>query len=97
MSRAFFLLLGNCNRDIATVFDDMADGFEPSLKTGDTHCRRSHVYAAPGLAQVERNPNHTNLLRSDAGEDRVGCWSHDFQNRNSLQSESLQFGNRVIW
>ena len=66
---------------VATVFDDMADGFEPSLKTGDTHCRRSHVYAAPGLAQVERNPNHTNMLRSDAGEDRVGCWSHDFRSR----------------
>jgi hypothetical protein len=41
----------------------MPEGLEPGFKSGDPDCRRSHVDAAAGLAQIERCAEDADLAR----------------------------------
>ena len=68
---AFFFLLGNGDRDVARVFDDVPDGFEARFQSGDADRRRTHVHAAARLPKVKRNADHANLARSDVAECRA--------------------------
>src|SRR5271169_156098 len=72
VGRAFFLLLGDGNGDVAGIFDDVSDGFETGFEPSDADGRRTHVNAAAGLTEVERDANHADLARGDAA---VGCAS----------------------
>ncbi len=68
---AFFFLLGDGDGDVAGVFDNVADGFEARFESGDADGGRTHVNAAAGLAEVERNADHADLAWGDAAERRV--------------------------
>ena len=62
MGSALLLLFGDRDGNIAAVFDDVADGLETGFEPGDTNRGRAHVHAAAGLAQIERDSDHPNLL-----------------------------------
>jgi hypothetical protein len=68
---AFFFLFGDGDGDVAGVFDNVANGFEAGFESGDADGGRTHVNAAAGLAEVERNANHADLARGDVAEGRA--------------------------
>jgi hypothetical protein len=68
VGRAFFFLLWDGDGDVAGIFDNVSDGFEASFKSGDADGRRTHVNAAPRLAEVKRNADDAYLARSDVAE-----------------------------
>ena len=67
---AFFLLLGDGDGNVASIFDDVPDGFKARFESGNADRGRPHVNAAPGLAKIERNADHTDVARGDAAERR---------------------------
>src|SRR5271154_6151499 len=71
IGRAFFLLLGDGDGDVAGVFDNVADSFEAGFESGNTNGGRTHVNSTAGLSEIERNADDSNLARSDAAEGRV--------------------------
>src|ERR1700690_1645672 len=73
---AFLLLLRNGDGDVAGIFDNVADSFEAGFESSDADGGRTHVDAAAGLAEVERNADDTNLTRTDAAE-RRGSQRHE--------------------
>src|SRR5208283_585016 len=61
IGRAFFLLLGDGDGDIAGVFDNVSNGFKARFQFGNADSGRSHVNPAAGLAKIKRNANDSNL------------------------------------
>ena len=47
--------LGNAHRNITRIQDRIAEGSQPAVQVGDSHCAWPHVHTAPARAQVERN------------------------------------------
>jgi hypothetical protein len=73
--RAFFFLLGNRDRHVATVFHFVTESFKARFETGYANRRRSHVDATAGLAKIERNSDDTNSASRNVGGER-GCSRH---------------------
>jgi hypothetical protein len=61
------LLFRDGNGNVSSVLDDMPKLFEARFEPGHADRRGSHVYAAPGLTEVEWNPDNTEFLGVDAG------------------------------
>jgi hypothetical protein len=55
-------LFGEIYRDVATVLDLVAERFEARFETGDAHGGGSHIDAAAGLAEVERDTDDTDAM-----------------------------------
>jgi hypothetical protein len=91
VSRAFFFLFGDGDGDVASVFDNVPNGFEARFESGNADSGRTHVNSAAGLAKVKRDANHANLARGDA---TVGCASvsHNKSSQFSVPgSQLIQF------
>src|ERR1700730_19131402 len=71
VGRPFFFLFRDGYGDVAGVFDNVSDGFEAGFESSDADGGRTHVNAAPGLAEVKRNSDHAYLARSDVAERRA--------------------------
>ena len=63
---ADFLLFRDGHRDIARIFDDVAELLEASLKPRNANRGGSHVHAAPRLPKIKWHAYDANLLRADA-------------------------------
>jgi hypothetical protein len=73
---AFLLLFRNGDGDIASILDDVANGFEARFESSDADGGWAHVDAAPRLAEVEGDSDDADLLGGDGTEGRVGSWRH---------------------
>src|ERR1700726_3746349 len=71
VGRAFFFLFRDGYGDVASIFDNVPDGFEAGFESGDADGGRPHVNAAAGLAEVERNADYADLTRGDVAECRA--------------------------
>ena len=69
---AFFLLLGNSDRDIAAILNFMSSRLKTRFQPRNSDRGRPHVNTTPGLAQIERHSDHANFLGSDVGGADVG-------------------------
>ena len=71
---AFFFLFGDGDRDIATVFDHVAECFEAGFESGHPHRGWSHVHAAARLAEIEWDTDNANLSGGNVSGSR--CSHH---------------------
>src|SRR5262249_51819214 len=62
---AFFLGLGNRDRDVSTILDDQAKRLELRFESGNANCGWTHVDATARLSEIKRNAYDTDLARRD--------------------------------
>src|SRR5262249_3977241 len=65
---AYFFLLRDGDRDVATVVDLMAERLEARFEPGDADSGRAHIDATARGAKVERHTDHTDLPRCERGD-----------------------------
>ena len=66
MRIAGLLLLGHRDCHVPGVFDHMTDLFQPRFQSCNPHRRRSHIHAAPRLAEIKRHTDDADLLGGNA-------------------------------
>ena len=67
MRIASFFLLGNRDRDVASVFDDVAKLLQPHLEAGYAYSGGPHVHTTAGLAEIERHTDDADFAWGDFG------------------------------
>lgn len=85
MGIAFLFLLGDGDRDIPSVFDDVTEGFKAGFESGNADGGWSHIDAAAGLSEIERDADDADLFWGD----RVGC-GHRQGKSNAFNAENAE-------
>ena len=71
--------LGLLDRNVAEIFDVIAERVQPRVQIGHAHGRRTHIHAAAALAQVERRADDRDVgcacpaSERDAGTPDLSC------------------------
>jgi len=60
-------LLGNGDRDVSGVFNNVTEFLLAGLENRDADGGRAHVHTSARLAEVKGYADHTNFVRGNAG------------------------------